>query len=531
MAMIVCPECGKEISDAADSCPHCGFPLRKPENKKPIPTKLIIALLAAVIIVCGIAVAVIMTVRLTDDEQRSVNKVISAINDIGNVTTKSESKIADAEAAYDELSNKCKRHVENHEKLIEARATYNELMAADTDKLIEAIGTVDDDSEKKIVKAKESYDALTDDQKKLVKNHETLDKAATEYNTRKASAVDDLVTAIGEIDDDAEERINKAKEAYEALNEEQKKLVKDAGKIDKAYEDLSTFKVKRVEEKISAIGKVSLESEAAIKDAKSEYEKLTDDDKTKVSNADVITEAEKQYDEIAIAECEKLIDEIGDVSIDSKDKISAAKKLYGSLSSDQKNKVSNSAKLTDADVKYQQLAKEKDIRDKTMAEGDKFSSNKWEVTLSSVKITDKLLPNKTSGYYTYYYANDDETFIDLKFQIKNIDVGMLGLESLVSNCKVEYKNQELTKAYGLYYSYGTQIDKVYSWDGIDALDSCTLHVAIGMPREIVKNDEWIRVKINIAGYDKYINVRGYDSSGDGSGGADSAMGIAIRKCA
>ena len=37
MAIIKCPECGKEISDKATSCPNCGFPLIKgqPEKEKP----------------------------------------------------------------------------------------------------------------------------------------------------------------------------------------------------------------------------------------------------------------------------------------------------------------------------------------------------------------------------------------------------------------------------------------------------------------------------------------------------------------
>lgn len=37
MALIKCPECGKEISDKALACIHCGFPLKeinKEENKK-----------------------------------------------------------------------------------------------------------------------------------------------------------------------------------------------------------------------------------------------------------------------------------------------------------------------------------------------------------------------------------------------------------------------------------------------------------------------------------------------------------------
>ena len=29
MALIVCPECGKQVSDQAESCPHCGYPVPK----------------------------------------------------------------------------------------------------------------------------------------------------------------------------------------------------------------------------------------------------------------------------------------------------------------------------------------------------------------------------------------------------------------------------------------------------------------------------------------------------------------------
>lgn len=33
MALIKCPECGKEISDQASSCPNCGTPIKKGETK------------------------------------------------------------------------------------------------------------------------------------------------------------------------------------------------------------------------------------------------------------------------------------------------------------------------------------------------------------------------------------------------------------------------------------------------------------------------------------------------------------------
>ena len=33
MALIKCPECGKEISDKAPACIHCGFPLSLVEKQ------------------------------------------------------------------------------------------------------------------------------------------------------------------------------------------------------------------------------------------------------------------------------------------------------------------------------------------------------------------------------------------------------------------------------------------------------------------------------------------------------------------
>lgn len=38
MALIKCPECGKEISDKAESCIHCGFPIQKALKKEDTPT-------------------------------------------------------------------------------------------------------------------------------------------------------------------------------------------------------------------------------------------------------------------------------------------------------------------------------------------------------------------------------------------------------------------------------------------------------------------------------------------------------------
>ncbi len=73
MALIICPECGKEISDKVKACPHCGYPLQEevdltapqpveitsvkltssPEQKRKIRNAVIIAVVVAILgVVC-----------------------------------------------------------------------------------------------------------------------------------------------------------------------------------------------------------------------------------------------------------------------------------------------------------------------------------------------------------------------------------------------------------------------------------------------------------------------------------------------
>ena len=41
MALIKCPECGKEISDKSIACIHCGFPLEVTEPKETVNNSIV----------------------------------------------------------------------------------------------------------------------------------------------------------------------------------------------------------------------------------------------------------------------------------------------------------------------------------------------------------------------------------------------------------------------------------------------------------------------------------------------------------
>ena len=110
-----------------------------------------------------------------------------------------------------------------------------------------------------------------------------------------------------------------------------------------------------VEEKIAAIGTVTLNSKEAIEKSRTAYDALTDAQKALVENYDVLVAAEKALAaidadmEAANAVVEK-INAIGTVSIHSAKKIADARSAYNALTEAQKAYVENYKTLTDAEA-------------------------------------------------------------------------------------------------------------------------------------------------------------------------------------
>ncbi|MBR1597899.1 MAG: hypothetical protein IJ661_03175 [Lachnospiraceae bacterium] len=191
--------------------------------------------------------------------------------------------------------------------------------AAKVDKLIEAIGPVTLDSKDKIEAAREAYDGLADGAKNKV----------TKY--------DDLTAAEAKL----AELVKQEKDDSEA-----------AAKVDKL---------------ISDIGEVTLNSRNKIEAAREEYNTLTSGAKSKVTQYDKLLAAEARLngllkqekqekdDSEAAAKVDELIGAIGDVTLDSKDKIEAARAAYNALSSGAKAKVTKYAVVQAAETKLAEL--------------------------------------------------------------------------------------------------------------------------------------------------------------------------------
>ena len=110
---------------------------------------------------------------------------------------------------------------------------------------------------------------------------------------------------------------------------------------------------KAAEAAIEAIGEVTLDSEELIVTAEDMYNALTPEDQEQVENYDLLLEARETYDTLCVEKVESLIDEIGEVTIDSGAKIEAARTAYEALPAALKGRVSNYFDLEDAEDRYE----------------------------------------------------------------------------------------------------------------------------------------------------------------------------------
>ena len=176
-----------------------------------------------------------------------------------------------------------------------------------------------------------------------------------------ASIVVNLINNIGTVTLESEPAITAAREAYDSLSEAEKAEVTNYDKLvaaEKALKELLDAEDKAVaetvDELIEEIGKVKLESYSKIEKARKAYNKLTDNQKSFVTKLSTLEKAEKE----AVEQVEELIDDIGEVDLDSAEDIAKAKKAYNWLPSYLQEKVDNYKKLTKAEKTLEELREE-----------------------------------------------------------------------------------------------------------------------------------------------------------------------------
>ena len=221
---------------------------------------------------------------------------------IGTLTLDSEDAIISAEKAYAALSEDEKSKItDSAQKLEGYRKEYNEKFKPIKDFMaaVDAIGEVSPDSLDKITAAQALSDKLSAEQANQLGDYSTkFSKIKIDFATL---AIED----IGEVTIDSEEKISRAKSAYELLTDDEKAQISEL--CDKFLSASENFNALKVIASIDAIGEVTLESGKAIKDATAMYNNLSESEKALVTNYNILEQATAEYGVIWEDEAQELL--------------------------------------------------------------------------------------------------------------------------------------------------------------------------------------------------------------------------------
>lgn len=260
-----------------------------------------------------------------EESKKRVDNVISLIGKIDSpVTLSSKAAIDAARSAYDLLDALEQESVTNYEVLTDAEAEYARLKeeadqelldrenALGVDNIIDALGEITLDSKDAIDAAYAAYNSLTEQAKGFVTKKDALDEAKAIYDALVADdeAVKAVIKAIDDIDvveytEESYAKIVLAESMYNGLEERLKGKVTNYDDIQAAYDRYAALEedekaVQNVIGKIDEIGEVvyTTECKEKIDLARAVYEDLRDDLEGRITNYQLLLDAEALYDEL-----------------------------------------------------------------------------------------------------------------------------------------------------------------------------------------------------------------------------------------
>ncbi|MDE7213346.1 MAG: InlB B-repeat-containing protein, partial [Anaeroplasmataceae bacterium] len=204
--------------------------------------------------------------------------------------------------------------------------------------------------------AKESYQNLSPELKTQVSvSYAKVTTAYSNYLAQGVAYVEGLINAIGTVNENSGSAISSARAAYSTLYKLDNSVkVSNLSTLTAAEAAFASYAVDSCIAKIEAIGTVTINSGAAIQAARNEYNALSSTDKAKVTNKQKLFDAEERYQNLAaLAEVNTLIEEADLTDLAS---CAAAREAYLDLTPTQQSLVEDEEKLSNILVAYVKLS-------------------------------------------------------------------------------------------------------------------------------------------------------------------------------
>lgn len=316
----------------------------------------------------------------------------------------------------------------------------------------------------------------------------TIDSMLKVYYQNSAQDVFDLIENLpDDISLANKDMITQIRERYDALSQEHKNLVENYSVLLKAEEQIETLTIHEV---ISAIDKLptdwslySVDSEAYIEAANTLYDQLTPSQRSKVTNANILTTAFKLVDKAKMISLGNIN---GDATINASDALMALKYAVN-------KQVFNGVELTAADINTDGTVNAKDALTMLKIAVGKDDIKNYIPEIDDPNKISLYLPiggqcNKdafdmvaqfiqrngsyNSKYGSYTYKNDtfsatihDDARISLSFDGVSLGSGSNFGHDLISHSIMIKRDQQETwyQALRSYMSMGSTADKSYNF--------------------------------------------------------------------
>lgn len=355
--------------------------------------------------------------------------------------------------------------------------------AQQVDDLIAAIGEVSLDNESSIIKAENAILELDEKIQKQLDNTAALDEARNAYNTLLIEEVEAAISDIGTVDLESAPAIEAAKKEYETLKGDLQASVSNYNDLVSAEEAYAEAQVDDIEKVIKAIGTVTLDSTEKISAARETYDKYDAPVQAAVSNYDVLTKAEDSFSDMKIENAVTLISEIGEVTLESGDVIGAIESTIADLKDDEAAKITNIEEYNTAKATYEEL---KAAAEKQVA----IDEARAIVQVTKVAISS---PDSAGGVELYFNFKNNSDKV-----IKYINFGVTFYNAVGDVAKCKYENATTNYCYdtgpfakgegrtGTWWHWGD----FYNWD-IASVDLVYLNIEYTDGTEITLNSDQV----------------------------------------
>ena len=357
-----------------------------------------------------------------------VTKEVNNLPEVKDVTISNRKAIEDVVKSFQNLTTVQQNLVTNRDKLLSLEEKLQELIKNEDDqtvaqKVIDVIAALPEvtyltlDHKSAVEKARLAFNSLTSAQQKFVTNQDKLVSLETKLVAEDVVSQIDSLPSVSQVTTKNKNDIEKARQAYENLTSNQRKMVLN-------YNDLVTLEIRLAEltdeeavaKVIDEINNLPIESKLTLKDektvekARQAYRELTANQRKMVTNYDDLVTLETKLvelaDEEAVAEVMKEISNLpteSNLSVEDQEMIEQARKSYANLTAAQQELVTNYEDLTELEEKIEKTsaAAVNDRNDNSSGDGQS-SDGDYQVS------SDSKSPS-TSGNANSSNLNNPET--------------------------------------------------------------------------------------------------------------------------